>query len=367
MAIVVTCSACNTRLTLGDDRAGDRFECPQCDAMIKVPGPAQPPARTPTATADATTTATATASAPSAKPPRPSRSRKREREPEDEPGSGIDKRVLGGIIGGGVGLLVVLVVIVVLASRKPAETVKQEPDPSAPSAATGGSLSGGGLFGNPSGGNFFGNQPGTAGTNGAPQGGTPVQPGVAGPAPLPQFQAQFLGAQGQGRRFCIIADNSGSMAGAKIANLRDQLLKTLTDLNPESEFYVIAFNSRPEPMPHHTWLKAGAPDAERVKTWVRTLPSRGGTQPAPAFETAFRLNPPPDLIFFMTDGQFANTVPARVVELNGIPRKSVVNTIMFAPGPLPKGAIAPPLGVGPEGVLKLIADQNGGTFTRYVP
>ena len=36
MPIVITCSACDTRLTLGDDRAGDRFECPQCDATIKV-------------------------------------------------------------------------------------------------------------------------------------------------------------------------------------------------------------------------------------------------------------------------------------------------------------------------------------------
>jgi hypothetical protein len=37
MAIVVHCSRCKTRLTLGDDRAGLTFECPQCATPITVP------------------------------------------------------------------------------------------------------------------------------------------------------------------------------------------------------------------------------------------------------------------------------------------------------------------------------------------
>ena len=73
--------------------------------------------------------------------------------------------------------------------------------------------------------------------------------------------------------------------------------------------------------------------------------------------------PPPDVIFFMTDGQFAAAVPGKVADLNGTPRKSVVNTILFAaPG---KGA--PGKAAAAEGLLKQIADKAGGTFTRYVP
>jgi Zn-finger nucleic acid-binding protein len=36
MSIVVHCPGCKTRLTVGDDRAHDEFECPKCDERIRV-------------------------------------------------------------------------------------------------------------------------------------------------------------------------------------------------------------------------------------------------------------------------------------------------------------------------------------------
>ena len=44
MAIVVLCPACRVRLTVGDDRAGETFECPRCDAALTIPLPSSPPA-----------------------------------------------------------------------------------------------------------------------------------------------------------------------------------------------------------------------------------------------------------------------------------------------------------------------------------
>ncbi|MBN9120624.1 MAG: hypothetical protein J0I06_15975 [Planctomycetes bacterium] len=349
MAIVVTCSACNTRLTLGDDRAGDRFECPQCDATIKVPGPSPLPAGA----------AAAPTPVPPAKP-----------EPDFDPESehtGPDKRVLIGVLAGVAALLLVGVAGVVLAVRQPAEVAKTDPEPSPPSGAfSGTSLKAptGPDDGQrpdtkpPNGAQPGGKQPGASGP-----GGSGVQPVTPAPTVLTQYQATFLGSQGRGRRFCIIADSSDSMRGAKLADLKTQLLKTLDDLNPDAEYYVFAFNARPEPMPHPTWLRAGAPETGKVKAWVKGLGTRLGTLPVPAFEAAFGLDPPPDVIFFMTDGQFAAAVPGKVAGLNGAPRKSVVNTILFAAakGPAPSKAAAA------EGLLKQIADQNGGTFTRYAP
>ncbi len=366
MPIVISCSTCNTRLTLGDDRAGDRFECPQCDAIIKVPGPAQPPAR-------------AVAAGAVAEPPRASRRRDPDLldlEPDAEPG--IDKRVVAGIVAGVAALVLVGVAVVVLAVRKPAETVKREEPASAVGATVNPPTS------SPAKGTAEGSpkRPGDTPQKGtAIQTGTPAKgdgpskgdsPKKGGPPQksdglvvVPQYTADFLGSQGKGRRFCIIADNSGSMSGAKLADLKVQLLKTISDVHENAEFYVFFFNTSAEPMPHPTWLKAGAPEMETVKTWVKNTPARGGTQPVPAFTAAFKLDPPPDVIFFMTDGQFANTASARITDLNGTPRKSVVNTIMFAP--VPKGGFVP---VGPlpgEDNLKRIADLNGGTFTRYAP
>jgi hypothetical protein len=45
MAIIIVCPGCKTRLTLGDDRAGETFECPKCPEMITVPilSPPGPP------------------------------------------------------------------------------------------------------------------------------------------------------------------------------------------------------------------------------------------------------------------------------------------------------------------------------------
>lgn len=278
--------------------------------------------------------------------------------------------MLGGIIAGAVALVIVFAAVVAVVVRKSTDNAKKTTEPSTSRVEPSGSPGGG----------LFPNFPSSSTTGGKPSGGTaPGAPGVptsgANPAPItapptapgaPQFQATFLGSQGQGRRFCIIADNSGSML-RNIPDLRAQLLKTVNDLNADSEFYIIAFNNIAEPMPHHTWVKAGGSDAQKIKTWVNTINSRGGTNPVPAFDLAFRLNPPPDVIFFMTDGIFANTAPAKVVEFNGSPRKSVVNTIMFA-NALPKFPGAPPPVIaGAEDQLKLIATQNGGTFTRFVP
>lgn len=37
MSIVLLCPSCGTRLTMGDDRAGETIDCPRCDSSITVP------------------------------------------------------------------------------------------------------------------------------------------------------------------------------------------------------------------------------------------------------------------------------------------------------------------------------------------
>ncbi|MBY0230316.1 MAG: hypothetical protein K2W96_13615, partial [Gemmataceae bacterium] len=192
---------------------------------------------------------------------------------------------------------------------------------------------------------------------------------VARPAEPPDlhaapFDGQFLGSTARGRRFCIIADNSGSM-GRNIPELKAQLLKTLAGLDKDGEFYLYCFNTRPEPMPHPGWMKAGAAEAAKVRDWIGSIKARGGTRPTPAFEAAFKLSPPPDVVFFMTDGLIPRDVPDRVAALNTGTPKAVVNTILFANAPTGgKGAKG---NNRAEDSLKRIAEQSGGTFTRYVP
>ena len=43
MAIIVVCPTCKTRLTLGDERAGETIDCPDCDHAMAIPTLVSPP------------------------------------------------------------------------------------------------------------------------------------------------------------------------------------------------------------------------------------------------------------------------------------------------------------------------------------
>jgi len=175
----------------------------------------------------------------------------------------------------------------------------------------------------------------------------PLKPG--------ENQVEFLGVKARGKRFCIIADNSGSMYGASISDLRAELLKTLKDFDKGGEFYIYCFNDVAEPMPHHTWLKAASPETAKIRNWIESIEPKGGTDPRTAFDAAFRLSPPPDIIYFMTDGIIPRGVPDQVERLNKGEPKVVVHTIMFGDGWFSESG---------ERLLKTIAEQSGGTFSR---
>jgi len=160
------------------------------------------------------------------------------------------------------------------------------------------------------------------------QRGSPAQ--KANEPGLREREATFLGTRSRGERFCIIADNSGSMVGAPLNHVKQELLKTLTELKEGTKFYVIFFNHREVPMPFESWLDAGKLNVDKVAPWIQGIRAAGGTQPLPAFTKAMNLNPRPDVIFFMTDGLIPNNVPAQVAAINDHQPKVVIHTIMFA-------------------------------------
>ncbi|MBI2804059.1 MAG: hypothetical protein HYX68_03645 [Planctomycetes bacterium] len=195
-------------------------------------------------------------------------------------------------------------------------------------------------------------------------------------------QAQFLGARAKGKRFCIIADCSGSMSGNAIVELRAETCKTLLGLDPSREFYVIFYHTVKIPMPYPTWLPATKANLNQILPFVQNIRPQGGTQPGPAFVHAFNLFPRPDAIFFMTDGLIPANVPAQVAQLNSRGTRVPIHTIMFTRdwttggfGPKFKGnkSINPQRAqqmlqmfrTRGEPPLRAIAMQSGGTF-RHV-
>ena len=163
----------------------------------------------------------------------------------------------------------------------------------------------------------------------------------------------FMGIEGSGSRFLIIADASDSMAGDKLEYLKAEILKTLGDLRPGSKFYLIFFATTAVPMPGNRWV-SGRSQAVKAASWVRSIRTMGGTEPLSAFELAFRMDPRPDTIFFMTDGLFANNVPNAVARLNSGRKKVTIHAISF----IERGA---------EPLLRQIAEQSGGQYRHVDP
>jgi hypothetical protein len=97
-------------------------------------------------------------------------------------------------------------------------------------------------------------------------------------------------------------------------------------------------------------------DADR-RNAMQVIANQGsgsGTDPTGAFEFAFRtLNPLPDCIYYMTDGQTYADVVGLLRSLNAGPQKTSIHAIAFGDQTL-------------EAVMKQIAAENNGTYL-FVP
>lgn len=166
-------------------------------------------------------------------------------------------------------------------------------------------------------------------------------------------RVEFMDVSATGRRFCIIADTSGSMDGDKLDYLKDEVLETIASMKPTARFQIAFFSSRAIPFPDDGWLHPRKKYRD-LETWLNDeIYASGSTNPLPAFELVFRLEPPPDAIFFMTDGLFPADVPEKVAELQRSTRRQVViHTISF-------------ISRDAEVHMQEIARNSGGTY-RHV-
>ncbi|TVQ60637.1 MAG: hypothetical protein EA378_11160 [Phycisphaerales bacterium] len=182
-------------------------------------------------------------------------------------------------------------------------------------------------------------------------GGLGAAGGMAGDAGT----ASFFGVEAVGRRFAFIVDRSGSMnIAGRWPTLQEKLLEAINGLSPNAQFFVVLFSSDAMAMSGRTtWTDA----SQAGKTWGRReignlpIPS-GGTVPSPGFEMVLRVRPRPDAIYFMTDGEFAESQAHEIIRMVaelGIP----VHCITFASD---EGRVQ----------MEMIARATGGSYT-HVP
>jgi hypothetical protein len=166
--------------------------------------------------------------------------------------------------------------------------------------------------------------------------------------PGPEFFGIGRRARGA-RRIVYVVDRSGSMLNT-IEAVKRELRKSVDGLRRGQKFHVIFFNAGPplENRPKRLVPATGS-QKDRLFEFLETIQAEGNTDPIPAMERAFRVNP--DLIYFLTDGDFSPVLLERLREINAKKRARIFTIAYVSEG----GRV----------LLEQIAREHDGDF-KYV-
>jgi hypothetical protein len=172
--------------------------------------------------------------------------------------------------------------------------------------------------------------------------------------------ASFFGVEARGTRFAYIVDVSGSMdAGIgvgelkRIDSLKHELTKSIGALLENASFLVVTFSDRATIIGGRgEWMQASESGKTQARKLIANIAPEGSTEPYPGFEVVYRMRPRPDAIYFMTDGEFDDSVVLQVARLNAELRIPI-HCIAF-------------VSTAGEETLKRMAKDSGGSYT-YVP
>ncbi len=164
--------------------------------------------------------------------------------------------------------------------------------------------------------------------------------------------ASFFGIEARGNRFAYIVDVSGSMdREGRMAGMQAELSDSISAMPDHVGFLVVFFNDAAFPLgDRRKWTDANGVGKRWARESIATLSPLGATNPLPAFEMVYDIRPRPDAIYFMTDGEFNESVADIIIRRNK-ERPLPIHCITF---------------VSREGetVMRRIARETGGTYTH---
>lgn len=142
----------------------------------------------------------------------------------------------------------------------------------------------------------------------------------------------FFGLRPIGRRFVFVLDCSRSMnhphnteAKTRFKRMKQELIKSIQGMGPESEFYLIFFNDFAIPMPSRGLVPAAHEPKLKYLYWMKDLKADGNTEPREALLQALRLQP--DILYFLTDGSFTYRVEQDLLRLRS--GRTEIHTFAF--------------------------------------
>ena len=170
-------------------------------------------------------------------------------------------------------------------------------------------------------------------------------------------KTNFLGSGGNALSVTYICDASGSM-DTKFDLLKRKLEESIDRLQPIQQFNVIFFNDdKTFPLSSTFLLQAQAANKSRAYRFIDDMYVHAGSDPLNAITAAFSQRP--QLIYFLTDGEFPNddAIIKKIATLNSR-GTTKINTILLM------GKRSEETGMTTfVKVMKRIAADNGGIFS----
>jgi hypothetical protein len=181
-------------------------------------------------------------------------------------------------------------------------------------------------------------------------------------------KSTFMGVSGNAKKIVYVCDASGSMVDRMIL-LVGELERSINKLQPIQGFNVLFFNDQNPQVFATGLLSANSKNKEAFKVFLSDVKIKKSSDPRPALRIAFMEKP--DLIFFLTDGDFnteefgdgpkSNAQVVKEIRWLNREKRVHINTIAFSSAD-PDSAEARSEYVA---TLKLVADESGGNF-RFV-
>jgi hypothetical protein len=181
------------------------------------------------------------------------------------------------------------------------------------------------------------------GIGGGPRGGENIW-GDSGPGP---GDGTIFEPVQDARRIVYVVDRSGSMTDSLEWYVKPELKRSIGELTGEHAFHVIFYSSGPPvEMPTRRLVEATDRNRRLAFEFIDAVVARDQTDPSEALRRAFEVRP--EVIYFLTDGEFDRAIIGLVKQLNAAGHVRV-HTIGF-------------LYDGNREVLERIAADSGGWF-----
>jgi len=164
--------------------------------------------------------------------------------------------------------------------------------------------------------------------------------------------ASFFGIEARGNRFAYVVDVSGSMdREGRMGGMQNELGESISGMPEHVGFFVVFFADTAFPLgDRKKWTDANGAGKRWARESIARLTPLGATNPLPAFEMVYDIRPRPDAIYFMTDGEFEQSVADIIIRRNQ-ERPMPIHCITF-------------MSREGEAVMRRIARETGGTYTH---